>query len=100
KCAQRLTQVSQRKDGAAGEGVQGIQNDDLNIAGQTLVLKAVVQKEVVGGKKLLHHLPGLPAVGANSEMRVTGTQQDLGFVASHIDGNQVARLHDDALIDG
>src|SRR5580704_10360576 len=77
----QLPQSAEWKNGAAREWTQSIDQHDVQIARQPPMLKTIVQQKNAGMVHLLKQLARPPAIGADSEMRVSRAHEDLSFVS-------------------
>src|SRR5579871_362061 len=63
------------------------------------MLKPIVQQKHVGMEHMFEHLAGLPAVRADSDVRNSGTNEDLGFIAALERRHAPARRNHEHLLD-
>ena len=77
----RLAQAAERKDLAPAEGIERVQQDDIEIARQPGVLEAIVQQEHIGTELLAKQCPGAIPVRPDADRRYAGAQEDLRFIA-------------------
>src|SRR5579875_2726655 len=86
--SKRLTQPAQWKDFLPAEGVQTIDQHNVEIAVQARVLESVIEQQNISGWKLVaQDLGGFIAIGADADRRNCMAQEDLRFIAGEGGGD-------------
>ena len=88
------------KNRAAAERIQGVDEDQIQVAPEPGVLKTVVQQEDVRPVFLFEQAAGHKTVGADARVGVARLHEDLRLVSGEADGRGFSRLHQNRGFDG